>query len=178
MHGYSPITYIVNYDAADKYIIIPIRESELTQWMNDPAHPNCAGSLLGDNAALPADCSGDATNRLWGCPAGNCAADELAPTKVTGYFLIAELEQVTSLNQTLCSLFPGAPYKDWPIVDNMTCRSNPAWNPRDPVKGLPAGDWCAATNQPAQGDCHDAWQSVSYSTFQAFPVNDGTCGPL
>jgi hypothetical protein len=175
MHGFSPITYIVNYDSATTYIVVPIREAELTQWLNDPAHPNCSGSFLGDEPDVQDTCVGDSTHRLWGCPAGNCAPNEPAPTKIQGYFLIAELEQVYSLNQTLCSLF--GTYQNWPMPDN-TCRSNPSWNALDPARGLPPGDWCATTNQPATGDCHDAWQSISFSTFQAFPIRDGTCAPL
>ncbi len=177
MHAFSPLTYIVNYDNATSLVIVPIREAEMTQWLNDPAYPNCAGSFLGDGPAGQDTCVGGGTNRIWGCPAGNCLPDELAPTKIQGYFLIAEVEQVFSaIGQTLCVLF--GRYPDWPTPDNKTCRSNPSWNAMDPVKGLPAWDWCAATNQPASGDCHDALQSVSFSTFQAFPIRDGTCAPL
>ena len=178
MHGYSPVTYIVNYDSATSYVVVPIREAEMTQWLNDPAYPNCSGVFLGDNSAVPDTCVGDATNRLWGCPPGNCAAGESTPTKVQGYFLIAELEQLTSLGQTLCSLFAAGMYQSWAMPDKMSCRSNPNWNALDPVSGLPAGDWCATTNDRATATCHDAWQSISFSTFQAFPIKDGTCAPL
>lgn len=177
MHGYSPLTYIVNYDSATSYSAIPIREAEMTQWLNDPANPNCSGVVLGDNPALPDSCVGDSSHRFWGCPPGDCASNEAGPTKIQGYFLIAEIEQIFNpIGQTLCLLF-GKQFPNWATPDNMSCRSNPKWNALDPVNGLPQGDWCAATNQPAQGDCHDALQSVSFSTFQAFPIKDGTCAP-
>jgi hypothetical protein len=180
MHGYSPVTYIVNYDTASQYIVVPIRESEIKQWLNDPKHPNCAGVLLGDNPALPDSCVGDGTNRAWGCPEGTCAPDEFASTRVDGYFLLAELEQVFTLGQTLCSLFAGSGgYPDWTIpADARNCRGDPKWNPREPVTGLPRGDWCSTTNGPADDGCHDALQSISYATFQAFPIRDGSCSAL
>ena len=179
MHGYSPVTYIVNYDSPSQYVVIPIREAELTQRFNDPAHPNCAGSLLGDNPDLPDDCVGDGTKLAWGCPKGNCAATELASTKIHGYFLIAELEQVFTLGQTLCSLFATGMYPNWTIPSSdQSCRRDPKWDPTDPVHGIPTGDWCATKNEAAQGDCHDALESLSYATFQAFPIQDGTCPPI
>jgi hypothetical protein len=177
MHGYSPVTYIVNYDSPTQHVVIPIREAELTQRFNDPAHPNCVGSLLGDISA--ADCVGDGTNLAWGCPAGNCASGELAPTKIHGYFLIAELEQIFTAGQTLCNLFASGMYPNWTIpASDLSCRRDSKWNPLDPVRGIPTGDWCATTNEAAQGDCHDALESLSYATFQAFPIQDGTCSPL
>jgi hypothetical protein len=179
MHGFSPVTYIVNYDNATQYAVVPIREAEITQWFNDPLHPNCSGSFLGANPALPATCIGDTTNRAWGCPEGNCAPTELAPTKIAGYFLLAELEQVSTVGQTFCNLFDSGVYPGWTITANaandLTCRSDSHFNPLDSVNGLPRGDWCATTNQPGSDTCHDALQSVSYATFQAFPINDGVC---
>ncbi|HEX3593467.1 MAG TPA: hypothetical protein VHU80_00135, partial [Polyangiaceae bacterium] len=99
-------------------------------------------------------------------------------TKIQGYFLIAELEQIYTLGQTLCFLFGGGSYPNWQTDSHQDCRHDPNFNPLDPVKGLPPGDWCSTTNGLASGDCHDAWQSVSYSTFQAFPIADGTCPTL
>jgi hypothetical protein len=176
LHAYGFVTYIVNYESASAYNAIPIREAEMKMQLNDPLHPNCAGSFLGDNPDLPASCSGDATNRAWGCPPGSCGPGELAPVLVEGYFLIAELEQIynTLLSQTLCNFFPGASYPDWET--SGTCRSDAArWNPLDPDNGLPPGDWCATTNSEATPTCHDAWKSVSYAAFQAFPIREGTC---
>jgi hypothetical protein len=179
MHGYSPVTYIVNYDSPTQHIVIPIREAELTQRFNDPEHPNCVGSFLGDNTALAADCSGDGTNRAWGCPQGNCAPGELAPTKIHGYFLIAELEQVPTAGQTLCKFFASDLFADWKFPDdNSKCRADPRWDPLDSVHGLPKGDWCATTNDEGNDGCHDALESVSYATFQAFPIREGTCSAL
>jgi hypothetical protein len=123
---------------------------------------------------------GDGTTRAWGCAAGTCAASDPAPTRIDGYFLLAELEQVFTLGQTLCSLFASATgYPGWTIpMENLSCRADPRWNPADPVKGLPRGDWCAAGNRLGDDGCHDAWKSTSYSTFQAFPIRDGTCSAL
>jgi len=179
MHGFSPLVYILNYsDKGDWYNAIPLREAEIKQRLNDPQHPNCSGAFQGDNPDLPATCLGSATNRLWGCVKGTCAKDELAPTSVKGYFLLTELEQVYHpiLGQTLCNAIPGTGYPGWTTV--QTCRSDPKWNPADPERGLPPGDWCAATNTKADAKCHDAWQSVSYSTFQAFKIRDGVCPAL
>jgi hypothetical protein len=178
MHGFSPLVYILNYLDAKNYNAIPLREAEIKQRFNDPEHPNCAGSFLGDNPLLTANCLGSATNRLWGCPKGTCSKEEIAPTSVRGYFLLTELEQIYQLllDQTLCNAIPGGPYPGWTTV--KTCRSDPQWNPADPERGLPPGDWCAATNSKADAKCHDAWQSVSYSTFQAFKIQDGVCPAL
>jgi hypothetical protein len=178
MHGFSPLVYILNYQDEKTYNAIPLREAELKQRLNDPAHPNCAGSFLGDNELLPDDCKGSSTKRLWGCPKGTCSGEEIAPTSVRGYFLLTELEQIYNpvLDQTLCNAIPGGKYPGWTTV--KTCRSDKQWNPADPERGLPPGDWCAATNSKADARCHDAWQSVSYATFQAFPIRDGVCEPL
>jgi hypothetical protein len=177
MHGFSPLTYIVTYTTGTVYSIVPIREAEITQRLNDPRHPNCSGMLLGASTDLPNSCVGDSTNRAWGCLAGTCSATERAPTRIDGYFLLAELEQVSALGQTLCVLFASeSGYPGWTIPQNdLRCRANPNWNPMDPVKGLPRGDWCAAGNRAADDGCHDAWKSTSFSTFQAFPIRDGTC---
>jgi hypothetical protein len=176
VHGYAPVAFIVLYDDRAHYDAIPIRETEIRTQLNDPAHPNCAGSLLGDNPALPNACTGNSTNRLWGCSPGNCADGVLGQTIVEGYFLVAELEQIYNsvLGQTLCFSFPGPDgYQGWKL--DKSCRSGAGWNPKDPIHGLPPGDWCAATNGPATPQCHDAWKSISYSTFQAFPIRAGTC---
>jgi hypothetical protein len=175
MHGFSPLAYILNYSPKGWYNAIPLREAEIKQRLNEPTHPNCAGAFLGDNPLLPATCLGSSTNRLWGCPKGTCSKEELGPTSVRGYFLLTELEQVfhPELQQSLCNFIPGGPHTGW--TSTQTCRSDPKWNPADPERGLPPGDWCAATNSKADARCHDAWQSVSYSTFQAFKIQDGVC---
>jgi hypothetical protein len=178
MHGFSPVVYIVNYSLDNKaYNAIPLREAELRFQLNDPAHPNCAGALLGDNPNLPQSCQGTSVNRLWGCPAGNCSKTELAPASVKGYFLITELEQAYNpLGRTLCNLITGGGYPGW--TTPSLCRDDPQWNPADPEHGIPPGDWCAATNSKGDGLCHDAWQSVSFAAFQAFPLQDASCAAL
>jgi hypothetical protein len=175
MHGFSPLVYILNYAPDGSwYNAIPLREAEIKQRLNEPEHPNCSGVLLGDNKLLPETCKGDAVNRLWGCPKGTCSKEELAPTSVRGYFLLTELEQAVHHQLgSLCSFIHGSGYPGWTTV--QSCRSDPKWNPADPERGLPPGDWCAATNSKADAKCHDAWQSVSYATFQAFKIQDGVC---
>jgi hypothetical protein len=188
MHGYSPLAYIVLYDttlekasSAASYDVIPIRETEITTQLNDPLHPNCVGSYLGDGASPPT-CSGSSSNRAWGCPPGDCGRGEAAPNKIEGYFLLAEAEQIqnSTLQRTLCSIFGGGDpstfYGGW--MATKRCREDPRWDPTNPKTGLPHGDWCAETNGPATDDCHDAVKSVSYTTFQGFPIQDGTCRAL
>jgi len=186
MHGYAPLGYIVTYDAPDPsgnqtFNAIPIREAEITTQLNDPEYPNCSG-VYGTNDKLPDDCGGTSTTPAWSCPAGNCASGVLGPTKVEGYFLIAELEQINLrvLKHSLC--YQAGTYDGWTLTANAQgesrCRDNPKWNPMDPDKGIPPGDWCAATNSPKTDTCHDAWKSVSYSAFQAFPIQEKTCPPL
>jgi hypothetical protein len=176
LHGYAPVTFILNYDSATAYNAIPIRESEIKTQLNDADHPNCAGAYLGDNLSLPASCAGNSTNRAWGCAKGACGDGASAQTTVEGYFLITELEQVYNglLDQSLCYLFPGPDlYPGWNLT--KSCRSDTArWDPTR-ADGIPPGDWCAEENSAATGSCHDAWKSVSFSTFQAFPIQEGTC---
>jgi hypothetical protein len=176
LHGYAPVTFILNYDSVAAYNAIPIRESEIKTQLNDPEYPNCAGAYLGDNPSLPSSCAGNATNRAWGCAPGACGDGALAQTTVEGYFLITELEQVYNgvLGQSLCYLFPGPDlYPGWNL--SKSCRSDTArWDPTRP-DGIPPGDWCGKDNGVATDTCHDAWKSVSFSTFQAFPIQDGTC---
>lgn len=185
MHGYSPRGYVVTYDDATSYNAIPIREAEITSQINDPEHPNCSGVYgAGD---LPTSCTTSVAAPAWSCAPGDCGQGVLGPTKVEGYFLIAEAEQVhvRVLKQTLCyrSPLPNHYPAPWALEADANgeyaCRNDPRWNPKDSVNGIPPGDWCATTNSPANGDCHDAWKSVSYSAFQAFPIQiDKTCPAL
>lgn len=191
-HGYAPLGYIVTQDSISitptkptTYNAIPIREAEITTLLNDPQHPNCVGVF--GNQELPTNCATSTATPAWYCgPKGNCGEGATGPTKVEGYFLTVEAEQVHVglLKQTLCYSLPGKDgYPGWPIAADgageLACRNNSNWDPRDPVKRIPPGDWCARTNSEANGDCHDAWKSVSYSTFQAFPIQVGkTCPAL
>jgi hypothetical protein len=196
-HGYSPLTYIVIYASQkDAYIVVPIREAETQGYANDPQHPDCVGAYHGDLLAAPncepGNYSGPSSigkdTFAWGCvtprdgsDAGPraCSGGE-GPYTTKGYFLITELEQVYSgvLGQTLCYSYPGAaatPQQRFGTVKGG-CRVDQNWNPSVPDQsGLPQGDWCAATNSPAKGNCHDAWRSISYHTFSAFRVKDQTC---
>jgi hypothetical protein len=176
MHGYAPVVYILNYDTKTQYNAIPIRESEIRTQLNDPLYPNCAGVYLGTNPN--ADCTGNATTRSWGCAPGSCGDQAAGPTTVDGYFLVTELEQIYNpLLGTLCHVFPGPElYPGWNLANETSCRADSVhWDLRNPLVGVPPGDWCAATNTKASPDCHDAWRSVSSATFQAFPIQEGTC---
>jgi hypothetical protein len=191
-HGYAPLGYIITQEVIaltttkpTAYNAIPIREAEITTQLNDPEHPNCAG-VFGANE-LPTNCATTKDVPAWSCgPPENCDVGATGPTKVEGYFLTVEAEQVHVglLKQTLCYSLPGGSgYPSWPIeadsAGQLACRNNVNWNPTDPDKGIPPGDWCARTNSEATADCHDAWKSVSYSTFQAFPIQIGkTCPAL
>jgi hypothetical protein len=189
MHGFAPLGYIITYDPPDPatgkmaFNAIPIREAEITTQLNDPAHPNCSG-VYGTNDELPDDCGGAPATPAWSCPSGNCATGVFGPTKVEGYFLIAELEQVNLrlLKHSLCYQAVSGSYDGWTLTANdkgeSRCRDNTKWKPTDSVDGIPPGDWCATTNSPRTDTCHDAWKSVSYSTFQAFPIQDNPCPPL
>ena len=58
----------------------------------------------------------------------------------------------------------------------LNCRGAPDWDPTLPDDaGLPMGDWCSKTNEAATSTCHDAYLSESYSSAQAFKIQDGTC---
>jgi hypothetical protein len=181
MHGFSPLAYIVTYDDAQSFNAIPIREAEITTQLNDPAAPNCSG-VYGINDKLPDDCTSSSPTPAWSCPLGNCPEGVTGPTKVEGYFLIAELEQVNLriLQNSLC-VQVATSYEGWTLAKNSKgqtrCRDDSKWDATR-QEGMPPGDWCATTNSPKTDTCHDAWKSISYSTFQAFPIQETTCPPL
>lgn len=187
MHGFSPLAYIVTYDsdatgAVVGFNAIPIREAEITTQLNDPGAPNCSG-VYGINDELPDDCTGSSPTPAWSCPLGNCREGVTGPTKVEGYFLIAELEQVNLriLQNSLCVQVAEGSYEGWTLAKNSKgqtrCRDNSNWDATR-QEGMPPGDWCATTNSPRTDTCHDAWKSISYSTFQAFPIQEQTCPPM
>jgi hypothetical protein len=197
-HSYVVQSWTVVYVAADNYAATPIREIETVMRPNDPQERSCIGSFRGDDLRPDACDSTQATqptNPQWGCPADepisgpislSCEAGQ-GPANIKGYFLITELEQVrsTTLDQTYCVLYPGrtpAEADGFAVVDPafdarlVTCRQSDKWDPKEPVEGLPSGDWCAATNSPATPECHDAFRVENWQTFQGFPIRDQTCG--
>lgn len=176
-HGYSPISYIVAYDTATQYNVVPIREPELTAQLNDPEHPNCVG-VYGQYINQAGSCTSTVDNPAWGCANNECPKGQ-GPNLTHGYFLITEMEQAwqPTLMQTLCVAYQGgtaATDAGWNV--NGTCRGSTKWDPANPDgSGIPQGDWCAATNSPAHDTCHDAWENVSYATFQGFNIQENTC---
>lgn len=190
-HGYAPLAHVVIFDAIDTLIAIPIRDAETASRINDPEHPNCQGRYRGDvldpNNPAGTCASAVPTNPVWGCvsddPAqpGGCVPGE-GPNLTRGHFRILDLEKVynRTLSSTLCVTYMGAEAAragGWSGTWGNTCSGSPAWNPADPVNGIPLGDWCSETNSAATATCHDSWRSVSYSVSQAFPVQEGTCVP-
>ncbi|HVU04716.1 MAG TPA: hypothetical protein VHE30_23345 [Polyangiaceae bacterium] len=193
-HGYGSIGWTVVYSSDGKtHLSIPIREVETKSTFNDPTKPNCVGTFRGDvmkASASPACGSNDAKNPAWG--GGNCGDHACDPSKdeasatTDGYFLITELEQLYSpdLLKTLCVSYPGADATDtskqavetegFYDPNNKSCRSA-KWNPTlADNAGIPHGDWCARTNQPADDKCHDAWRSHSIHVFSAANIQNNT----
>lgn len=189
VHGFAPLSWVAVYDAAGStHIAVPIREVETKSRFNDSTSPNCVGAYRAD-ALDPTTCQAgqDPLNPAWG--GGDCTVTtghaacnpgEL-PAATTGYFLIAELEQIFApdLQTTLCVSYPGNdPSTHLPRVagdgfyDSATLSCKTAkWNPADPVNGLPSGDWCAKTNAPATDDCHDAWRSRTFHAFAGAKID-------
>ncbi|MBM4362548.1 MAG: hypothetical protein FJ104_07690, partial [Deltaproteobacteria bacterium] len=185
-HGFGTVNYLVIYDGTpDNYIVVPIREPETKSTFNDPTEPNCVGVFRGDALDPDIGCvpnNGDPTRDdyfAWSGPNGPLGE---GPATVSGYFYIPELEQVysTVLQSTLCVSYPtfdDSKTAGWATDTNRTCRSNAAFDPRNPTTGLPKGDWCAKTNSAATADCHDAYRSTSFHAFQAYKIKDETCAP-
>lgn len=176
LHGFAPIAYVVVYDTATQYNIIPIRESEITAQLNDPAHPNCVGIYRGDALDPLSNCAPTASNPAWGCPNDECAIKQ-GPNVTKGYFLITEIEQVhnPTLSETICALDVTAQTPN--VLSGKDCRTWPNWDPTKPDTGLPMGDWCAETNSAATQQCHNAFRSISYATFQGFKIKENTTCP-
>lgn len=188
-HGFSPLSFLVIYDAATQFITVPVREAETRSQFNDPTF-DCVGAYRGD-ALLPADSCGESKDTTseqfpaWGCSSSHPCTRGEAPATTDGYFLITEIEQVYSavLQSTLCVSYPTftvSQEQGWVGATDKWCRGSTKWDPTTPATGLPMGDWCAATNSAATPSCHDAYKSFSYHVFAGFPVKDpavvgGTC---
>jgi hypothetical protein len=191
-HGWSPLSFQIIYDPPASvgappttYFATPIREAEITFQVNDPNNPNCIGKLLSDNLDPSTGCvdPGDYTAKpSWGGIFDTKPGE--GDMYVQGYFLITELEQIYSrvLQQTLCVSYPTREVSEnagWATSTETRCRKSPKWNPQAPDNaGLPMGDWCAATNQPASTTCHDAYLSKSYHALQAFKIKPDHCTAL
>lgn len=190
-HGYSPLSYQIIYDAPvmtgappSSFFLVPAREVELRYRNDNPDAPNCVGRFLPDNLDVASGCvaSGvDMTKPAWGGIFDTKPGESDA--HILSYFLITELEQVYSkvLQQTLCVSYPTAEVSQqagWATATEKRCRKSSQWNPKDPVNGIPMGDWCAATNGPATPQCHDAYRSDSYHAFQAFKIKSAHCAAL
>jgi hypothetical protein len=181
-HTFSPLSWEIVYggtDAPGKTTVLPIREVERKSTVNDVNHPDCIGDYIATMAGNSCSPGGDpATNSSWG--GGDCTkttgtatcAPGTTASSTLGYSLITEIEQVWAddLGSTVCISTPGSQPAGFLSADAKTC-VGPSWNPEAPNDtGLPAGDWCAATNQPATATCHDAYHNVSYNVFQGAPI--------
>ena len=207
-HGWALMSFLliysVNGNKAPTYIVVPIREAELESTFNDPDHPDCSGyydptEASGTPALPPATCNIDGldvNHAAWG--GGDCSpftdsmppgttpcAPGQGPTRIKGYFLSTELEQIYNglLNSTLCVSYQDPDKRnpdgsgDFINLANHSCLTA-KWDPSlQDDAGLPPGDWCAATNQAATSTCHDAWRSISYHVFSGAKIKlaaDGT----
>jgi hypothetical protein len=198
VHGYTPFSYVTILDNAFGGIAIPIRDVEVRSYFNDSKF-NCVGRFRSDkmDESRGCDSGNDQISPPWGCKDDSeaaCPPDPkmekppaalggyAGPAYSTGYFLIVDLERVwsNSLGATLCVTNPGqtnAIDAGWanPSGWGLNCRGSSKWNPDLPNdEGLPMGDWCSKTNSKATETCHDAYQSKSYSTSQAFKVTSVT----
>ena len=184
-HSYGPLGWVIVYsNDGSTHIAIPARESEFKSTANDPAHPNCIGqygTVIDPMTGMPTVNTGNMCKNTsnatppWG--GGNCTATTGNATCKPGegpfssslYFLTTELEQIYSsdLMSTLCVSYPTAASLPAGFYDmtNHSCKGS-SWNPsKADGSGLPAGDWCAATNSPATATCHDAFRSTNFHTF-------------
>jgi hypothetical protein len=193
LHSYVPLAYVSVLDNRSGGLAVPIREVEVRTQFNDNSF-NCIGRFRADvmTQAQNCDSPSDQDNPPWGCaddaacpPAGvsDTTGPGLGPSYTRGYFLIVDLERVwsTTLQSTLCVSYPGdakSVTDGWsnPGAWGKNCRGSPQWDPTLPDDaGLPMGDWCSRENGPATATCHDAYLSESYSTGQAFKIQDGAC---
>jgi hypothetical protein len=189
IHGYSPVSWQIFYDARSGTetkpsagFLLPIREVELHFKTNNPAAPNCIGRYRSDFLTQAESCSNpEPATPPWG-GIFNTKPGE-GDAEIVGYFLITELEQVYSkvLGSTLCVSYPTAAASiaaGFGTDADKRCRA-PGPGKWDPSKadnaGLPMGNWCAATNSAATATCHDAWRSRSFHAFQGFKVKPTTC---
>lgn len=187
IHGYSPISWQIFYDARtgtetkpSAGFLLPIREAETKFRTSNPTAPNCIGKYRPDFLTLANDCaSPDPTNPPWGGVFNTTAGESDA--EIIGYFLITELEQVYSkiLGSTLCVSYPAGTVtidQGFSTAADKRCRATGKFDGSKPNnEGLPMGNWCAAENGPATPTCHDAWKSRSFHAFQGFKVKPATC---
>lgn len=113
IHGYAPLAWVVIWDSATSFIVIPAHDGETNNRFND-GNFNCVGryraEVMSTSSSPPCD-STDQNNPPWGClndgtadaTGATCPAGS-GPSTIKAYFLITELEQVfsTVLNSTLC----------------------------------------------------------------------------
>lgn len=182
VHGFATIAYQVFYDLfGNTPFIVPIREPETFQRVTDPNEQNCIGwfrpgQIPGIDCSAPGNDARDPKTNFF---AGVDGKVGLGDGWTKGYFLIVELEQVyvKILNATLCSSYQGA-NPDPKFTGggmNKSCRDTGNWNSKDPVNGIPRGDWCSETNGPATDKCHDAFLTIAYHSFAASNVQPTNC---
>jgi len=187
IHGYSPISWQIFYDARtgtetkpSSGFLLPIREAETKFKTNNPKQPTCIGKYRSDFLTMANDCASPAPeNPAWGGIFNTTPGESDA--EITGYFLITELEQVYSkvLGSTLCVSYPAGTVtidQGFSTAADKRCRATGKFDGSKPNnEGLPMGNWCAATNSAATPTCHDAWRSRSFHAFQGFKIKTSPC---
>ncbi len=140
-------------------IILPLHGVELSGKWNDDSH-NCIGKHNGAELDPILDCFPDTPNgqRLW-----------TGGAVLKGHITIDEADQVfvEDLGSTLCVFLAGV--ANWKGTAS-DCKTSDKWKAGE----RPPGDWCAATNSPADATCQDAWRLEADFGAAGFKIN-GDC---
>jgi hypothetical protein len=136
-------------------IVLPLRKVTFAGKFNDETH-NCIGRYKGDELDPAESCSG----RAW---ANGGTID--------GHITISAADKVfvEELGTTLCVFLAGI--SDWKgEAPTFDCATSAKWKAGE----QPDGDWCSATDAPADASCKDAWRLQGHFAAAGFKVN-GDC---
>ncbi len=151
-------------DLLDNPILLPLHGVELKGQFENDTH-NCIGTFNGETLQPSLECKGDFGD------SDPKARRQFSPgATLKGFIEIEEADQVflEVVNTTLCVYLAGITTK-WNGNDK-NCVSSDAW-----IAGeRPEGNWCAATNAPADGTCKDAWRLEAEFSASAFKIT-GDC---
>ncbi len=146
-------------DSTTNPILLPLHKVVLKGKFSDDSH-NCIGKHNGDTLDPGLSCRGDfgAGERPFATGAN-----------LKGYIRVDEADKVfiEDLGTSLCVFLAGITQWNGP---NKDCVSSDKWIAGD----RPDGDWCAATNSPADATCKDAWILEGDFSASAFKIN-GDC---
>ena len=146
-------------DSTDNPILLPLHAVELKGKFSDDSH-NCIGTHNGPTLDPSLSCRGDFNDGERPFTSG---------ASLKGYIRIDEADKVfiEDLDTTLCVYLAGITKWNGP---SKNCESSDIW-----IAGQrPEGDWCAATNTPADATCKDAWLLSADFSASAFKIN-GDC---